>query len=101
MLPSPFRNLSILLFSHDEATLYERVSVRWSVGPSVRPSFTLSLFGLLGATYAVYTALFTSLLNDINSAGRERKGDKEEGGTRRKERRGGRSDETSEKMNKL
>ena len=27
-----------VLFSRDEATLYERVSVRWLVGPSVRPS---------------------------------------------------------------
>ena len=42
-----------MLFSRDEATLYERVSVRPSVGWSV----TLSLFGLLGATYAVYSAL--------------------------------------------
>ena len=45
------------LFSRDEATLYERVSVRWSVGPSV----TLSLFGLLGATNAAYTALFLNM----------------------------------------
>ena len=44
------------LFSRDEATLYERVSVRPSVGPSVRWLVTLSFFGLLGATNAVYTA---------------------------------------------
>ena len=31
-------------------------SVGWSVGPSVLRSVTLSLFGLLGATNAVYTA---------------------------------------------
>ena len=34
--------------------MYERVSVRWLVGPSV----PLLLFGLLGATNAVYTALY-------------------------------------------
>ena len=48
------------IFSRDEATLYERVSVRRLVGPSVLPSVTLLLFGLLGATYAVYTALLWS-----------------------------------------
>ncbi len=46
------------IFSRDEATLYERVSVRRSVRRSVMLSVTLSLFGLLGATDAVYTALF-------------------------------------------
>ena len=44
------------VFSRDEATLYERVSVRPSVRPLVRWSVTLSFFGLLGATNAVYTA---------------------------------------------
>ena len=39
------------VFSRDAATLYERVSVRPLVGRSV----ALSLFGLLRATYAVYT----------------------------------------------
>ena len=34
------------------------MSVCPSVGWSVRPSVKLSLFGLLGATNAVYTALF-------------------------------------------
>ena len=52
---------SILLFSRDEATLYERVSVRpsvrWSVRPSVPRSVTLSLFGLLGATYGRVSGL--------------------------------------------
>ena len=52
---------SILLFSRDEATLYERVSirplVRWSVGWLVGPSVTLSLFGLLGATYGRVSGL--------------------------------------------
>ena len=41
------------LFSRDEATLYERVSVCWLVGPSVGLSVILLLFGLLGATHAV------------------------------------------------
>ena len=45
-----------MVFSRDAATLYERVSVRWSVGWSVDRSVTLSFFGLLGATNAVYTA---------------------------------------------
>ena len=44
------------IFSGDEATLYEGVSVRpfvgWMVGRSVTSYF------ILGATYAVYTALF-------------------------------------------
>ncbi len=44
------------LFSHDEATLYERVSVRRLVHWLVRPLVTLSFFSLLGATNAVYTA---------------------------------------------
>ena len=38
--------------------LYKRVSVCPSI--CVGPSVMLSLFGLLGATYAVYTALFTN-----------------------------------------
>ncbi len=46
-----------LVFSRDEATLYKGVSVGrmdgWSVGQSVTSYF----FGLLVATYAVYTAL--------------------------------------------
>ena len=37
-------------------------SVRRSVGRSVRPYVTLLLFGLLGATNAVYTALFCYFL---------------------------------------
>ena len=45
------------LFSHDEATLYERVSVRPLLGPLVRRSVTLSLFGLLGATYGRVSGL--------------------------------------------
>ena len=44
--------LFLFFFSRDEATLYKRVSVRWLVGWLV----TLSFFGLLGATNAVYTA---------------------------------------------
>ena len=40
--------------------LYKSVcpTVRWSVRPSVMLLVTLSLFGLLGATDGVYTALF-------------------------------------------
>ena len=34
------------------------MSVCLSVGPLVHPSVTLLFFGLLGATYAVYLALF-------------------------------------------
>ena len=49
----------MIIFSRDEATLYECVSVRPSVGWSV----TLSLFGLLGATYGRVSGLvlFVSL----------------------------------------
>ncbi len=42
------------LFSRDEGTY---MSVCPLVGSSVDPSVTLSLFGLLGVTNAVYTAL--------------------------------------------
>ena len=49
---------SLGLFSRDEETLYERASVRpsvgWLVGPLVAHAFVF--FGLLGATNAVYTA---------------------------------------------
>ncbi len=46
------------LFSRDAATLYERVSVRWSVRPLVcRRSVTLLHFGLLGATYGRVSGL--------------------------------------------
>ena len=48
-------------FSCDEATLYERVSVSWSVGPSVRQSVTLLLFGLLRATYGRVSGLVSTL----------------------------------------
>ena len=41
------------------------------------------------------------VLRDLDSAGRGRKRDEEEGATRRKERRGGRSDEESETNEKL
>ena len=58
-----------LVFSRDDASLHERVSVRW-IGPLVRwlvhPSVTLSLFGLLGATYAVYTALFYEIAPNLH-----------------------------------
>ena len=45
------------VFSRDEATLYERVFVRWSVGPLIRGSVRLSLFGILGATYGRVSGL--------------------------------------------
>ena len=48
-----------LIFSRDEATLYEVVSVGWSDGWLVTSYF----FGLLGATYAVYTALLLGFLS--------------------------------------
>ena len=41
------------LFSRDEATLYECVSVSPSAGPSLTLLVTFSLFGLLGATHGV------------------------------------------------
>ena len=57
-----FEHSQKYIFSNDEMTLYERVSVRplvgWLVGWYVGWSVTLSLFGLLGVTNAVYTALF-------------------------------------------
>ena len=49
------------IFSRDEATLYEGVSVRplvrRLVGRSVGRSVMLSLFGLLGATYGRVSGL--------------------------------------------
>ena len=57
-LPPHVLFLSCPVFSRDEATLYERVTIRPSVRWSVRWSVTLSLFGLLLATNVVYTALF-------------------------------------------
>ena len=44
---------------------------------------------------------FLRILNDLDSAGRGKKRDEEEGGTRMKEGRGGRREEESEKMKKL
>ena len=49
--------LFLQLFSRAEATLYEGV-VGWMVGWMVGRSVTSYFFGLLGATNAVYTALF-------------------------------------------
>ena len=64
------------------------MSVGWSfgrsVGPSVRNAFVKN--GLL------------RILHDLVSAGRGKRRDEEEGGARRKEGRGGRSDEGCEKM---
>ena len=54
------------IFSRHEATLYEGVSVHPSVGPSVGWIVRNQLFfGLLGATNAVYTALFFPILVQI------------------------------------
>ena len=55
------------------------------VGPSVRPSVTLSSKPMKNGHLRI--------LNDSDSAGRGRKRDKEEGGTRRKEGRGRRDEE--------
>ena len=54
-----FSKSEIYIFSRDEATLFEVVSVGWSDGRSVGPMVTSYFFGPLGATYAVYTALFS------------------------------------------
>ncbi len=64
-----------------------------SVGPSVRLSVMLS-------SKAMKNRLLR-ILNDLDSAGRAKKRDKEEGAARRKEGRGGRRDEESVKMKKL
>ena len=45
------------VFTRDEATI--RACIRPSLGWSVGPSVTLSLFGLLESTYDVYTALLS------------------------------------------
>ena len=50
--------MNLLIISRDEATLYEGVSVRRMVGRMDGRSVTSYFFGLLGATNAVYTALF-------------------------------------------
>ncbi len=52
-----------MVFSCKKATLYQGVSVRPWVPESVGP---LVMLGLLGATYAVYPALF-SILKKISS----------------------------------
>ena len=56
-LPDVTKSIKISLVE-SSATLCERLSVRPSVGWSVGRSVTLSFFGLLGAIYAVYSALF-------------------------------------------
>ena len=45
------------IFNRDEATLYERVSVGWLVGPLVRPSVTLSSNSVKNG--------FLPILNDV------------------------------------
>ena len=54
--------LEKILFSRDEATLYEGVSVRPSVCRWVGWSVTGYSFGLLGATNAVYTTIWPCFL---------------------------------------
>ena len=49
---------NLFFFSRDEATLYEGVSVGPSVGRLDGWMVTSYFFGLLGATFAVYTALY-------------------------------------------
>ena len=66
-----------------------RRSVGWLVRPSVMLSSKSMKKGLL------------RILNDLDSAGRGKKRDQEEGGMRRKEARGRRRDEDSERMKKL
>ena len=73
-----------LSFLDASSHLYMRPcpSVRWSVGRLVGNAFVqIDENGHL------------RILNDLDNAGRGRKRDKEEGGTRRKEGRGGRRDE--------
>ena len=57
-----YRAAATSIFSPEKATLYDGVSVRpsvgWMVRPSVRRMVTSHFFGVLGATHAVYTALF-------------------------------------------
>ena len=67
--------------------LYKRPcpSVRRLVGPSVGPSVMLSSKSMKNGLLRI--------LNDLDSAGRGKKRDEEEGGMRRKEGRGGRRDE--------
>ena len=67
--------------------------VRWSVGWSVRPSVMLSSKSMKNGLLWI--------LNDLDSAGRGKKKDEEEGGTKRKEGQGGRMDEESKRMKKL
>ena len=62
-----------------------RPLVGWSVRPSVRRSVTLSSNSMKNGLLRILT--------DLDSAGRGRKRDGEEGGTRRKEGQGGRRDE--------
>ena len=60
-----------IIFSRDEATLYERVSVRPLVDPLVGRSVTLLLFGLLGATYGRVSGL-VSMTRPYSTEGKRR-----------------------------
>ena len=64
-----------------------------SVGPSVGRSVGYAFVQIDEKWYLL-------ILNDLDSAGLGRRRDEEEGGTMRKEARGGRSNEESEKIEK-
>ena len=71
-----------------------RISIRgWSVGPLVGWSVMLSSKSM--------KKRLLRILNNLDSVGQGKKRAEEEGGTGRKEGRGGRRDEKSEKMKKL
>ena len=71
------------------ATLYPALSVGRLVRRSVGWSVMLSSKSMKNGHLRI--------LNDLDSAGQGKKRDEKEGGTRRKEGQGGRSDEESEK----
>ena len=71
--------------------------VRWSVGRLVGRLVGWSVMLL---SKSMKNGLLW-ILNDLVRAGRGRRRDEEEGGTRKKEGQGGRRDEESEKMKKL
>ena len=56
-VPAQLYSFSAPLFSHDEVTLLEGLSLRWSV----RPFVTLSLFVLLEATYGRVSGLILTI----------------------------------------
>ena len=70
-----------------------RISIRGLVRPSVGWSVTLLSKSMKNGLLWI--------LSDLDSAGRGRKRDEEEGGARRKEQRAGRNDEEIEKNEKV